>query len=346
MAKLVNIALYTAVIVLTYWISKRLFNSEPAARIAMFLLCFYPNQIAYTSLLSTEILFLFLFLVGAGAFMHGRGRVAWLAVAGAAWGLAVLTKPQGIFVPVVFSLVFFTDTKSFYKALVVLYGMAALIVLPWLVRNYKLFGKPLLSTNGGIVLMIGNNPYATGGQIWDDRVSSLLGRLAADEGHLFDGNEVGREKTATAVALSYIVHHPMRTVSRWPRKLAALYASDSEGVYYSLGMMSVPSDPHHVSVWITRAIAQAYYALIMVLCAASLRTEIKSRAKHYPLGFVLIAVFTAIYLVYFGNPRYHFALMPWFALYSGIGGWTLLFNATRTSGEGDIIGATIVEVRN
>jgi Gpi18-like mannosyltransferase len=58
--KVANIVLYVGTIFLTYQLSKRLFNSDPAARITVGILSFYPNHIAHTALLSSEILFVFL----------------------------------------------------------------------------------------------------------------------------------------------------------------------------------------------------------------------------------------------------------------------------------------------
>jgi len=331
-AKLVNIILYTGGVLLIYWVSKRLVGSEPAARITVCLLCFYPNEVAYTSLLSTEIFFSFLLLLGAVAFIQAQGRSSWLVLAGTAWGIAALTKPQGIIVPLLFGLVFFTSKKTFCKRIAILYGVVLLVLLPWAARNYNVFGRPLLSTNGGIVLMIGNNPYATGKQIWDKHVMSLLGPLAADEEHLFDGNEVRREAAAASVAFQFIRGNPGKTLARLPRKLSALYTSDTEGIYYSLGMMDARGKD--IRVWAVRVVAEVYYILIMGLCCAGLPAIKRLKIKGRWIGVIIIGVFTVVYLMAFGNPRYHFALMPWFALYAGIGGWMVVNGGTWTSEGG------------
>src|SRR5215471_3270358 len=85
--KLLNIALYLGAIFLTYRFSQRLFQSEYAARVTVCLLCFYPNHVAYTALLSSEILFVFLVALSAFAFEAARGRAGFLMLSGMFWGL-------------------------------------------------------------------------------------------------------------------------------------------------------------------------------------------------------------------------------------------------------------------
>ena len=73
----------------------------------MCLLCFYPNHIAYTALLSSEILFVFLVALSAFAFEAARGRAGFLMLSGMFWGLAALTKPQALILPFLFLFVLF-----------------------------------------------------------------------------------------------------------------------------------------------------------------------------------------------------------------------------------------------
>src|SRR5437899_2735449 len=49
-AKIANALLYTGVLALSYWLAGRLFRSTLTAKLALLILAFYPNHIAYTSL--------------------------------------------------------------------------------------------------------------------------------------------------------------------------------------------------------------------------------------------------------------------------------------------------------
>ena len=109
------------------------------------ILSFYPNHIAYTSLLASEPLFVFLFLLGAVLFIAGPDHFGFLALSGIAWGLATLTKNQAIFIPIIFVFVFLDTRQSIVRAAGTTYLMVLVVLTPWLARNYLLFGKPVLS---------------------------------------------------------------------------------------------------------------------------------------------------------------------------------------------------------
>jgi 4-amino-4-deoxy-L-arabinose transferase-like glycosyltransferase len=324
LAKLINIAFYMTTIVLTYILSAELFKVESASRIALCILCFYPNHIAYGSFLATEMFFVFLFLLGAVLFIRASGRVGFLILAGLSWGLATLTKPQFIFLPLIFLVVFSNNLKTFVKSTAVVFLALLTCIAPWMIRNHGIFGKFLLSTNGGIVLMQGNNPYATGKHIWDENIESLLGELHTTNGVMWDSKEVAREERARQIGMSYIKNHPVRTILLWPKKLFYSYRSDVDGFYYSMGMMPDLSAGMQFVYLGLKIFAELYYFLIIGLAAVGLRTILRSRIRSQYVGIYVVLYFTAICLVFFGNARYHFPVMPWLAIYAGIGGASIL----------------------
>lgn len=324
LGKMINVLLYTAIILLTYSVSKSVFHSERAARITLLVLSFYPNHIAYTAILSTEIFFAFLLLLGAALFISAKQRTGFLLLAGLSWGMATLTKPQAILVPIIFLPLFTTNLRSMLKPGLAVFSMVFLVILPWMRRNYLVVGTTELSTNGGIVLMIGNNPYSTGNQIWNDNVRSLLGNLATDKENMFDGKEVEREAKAKQIAINYIVHNPVRIAILWLRKLRALYLSDVDGFYYSLGMVEAPSGRVQLAYWGLRVLGELYYFLLVAFCFVALPSVLRSGIKQQLIGLFIIVYFTLVYLVFFANARYHFASMPWVAIYSGIGAELML----------------------
>jgi 4-amino-4-deoxy-L-arabinose transferase-like glycosyltransferase len=317
LAKILNIVLYMGVIGLTYLLTKDIFHSEYSARITLAILCFYPNHIAYSSLLATEIFFVFLLLLGAVLFIRASGRATFLIPAGLAWGLTTLTKPQLIFFPLIFLALFYSNFKTFVKSTAILYLAILACLIPWMVRNYRVLGKPLLSTNGGIVLMQANNPYATGKHIWDDNVDGLLGDLRVNGEEMFDGKEVAREARARQLGWSYIRSHPLRTVSLWPKKFFYLYRSDIDGFYYSMGMMPDLSGIRHFVYVGLRIGAELYYFVVVALALLALPFIWKGPTP-YRLGVYVTLYFTAICLVFFGNARYHFPVIPWLAMYAGV----------------------------
>jgi 4-amino-4-deoxy-L-arabinose transferase-like glycosyltransferase len=331
-AKFANIIFYAATMWLTYLFTKKVFRSEVAARIAICLLALYPGQIAYTSLLTTEVLFQCLLVLGAVLFVNAEDRPIWWALSGLAWGLATFTKTQALFVPGIFLLVFLWPQSStsrpasdqrgllkFFKAGVLVYATLFLVLVPWLVRNYKTFGQPLLSTNGGIVLMIGNNPYATGNQIWDDNVRNLLGDLSNDyDANHIKGRELAREQRAKQIAVNFIVHHPGKFFALMPKKFLATYKSDVDGLYYSMGMVQNPGHLFNAGYLGLKIVAELYYLAIFALFLLELPAILRSNNPSHRISLYLTLYFTLVYLVYFGNARYHFAIMPFVIMYASL----------------------------
>lgn len=316
LAKVSNIALYLGTILLAYFYSKRIFHDEFAARITVFILSFFPNQIAYSSLLATEILFSFLLLLGAVLFVCARERFGYLLLSGIVWGAATLTRPQAILVALIFLLMFSTNMRSLLKSGLVLYCTLFLTLAPWIGRNTLVLGTPLLSTNGGINLLIGNSPYSNGKYIWNQDLASLLAGAK---------DEVDRDTKARQVAIEYMIDNPVRTISLWPKKFFYLFSSDVEGISFNQAAMPQPLGTGiRITFLALKIFAQVYYTLIMILFITSIPTILRSKERRYWVGFTLTLYFIFVYLIFFGSPRFHFPLIPWIAIYSGIGGVVML----------------------
>ena len=96
-AKIANIVLYLGILIFSYYLAKRLFLSELTGRVTLLILTFYPDHIAYTSLLATEILFLFLFLLACTLLIIPKYQMRLAVISGVVFGGACLVKPQAIF---------------------------------------------------------------------------------------------------------------------------------------------------------------------------------------------------------------------------------------------------------
>ena len=324
--KLLNIALYLGAIFLTYRFSQTLFRSEYAARVTMCLLCFYPNHIAYTALLSSEILFVFLVALSAFLFQAARQRAGVLALSGLCWGMAALTKPQALIMPFLFLVCFSKNLRSFIKSAILVYGMVLITISPWLIRNYNVFGALTLAHTGGICLLDGNNPYNdTGNSNFSDKVNDLLGDLKTIPfENMFDGKEVERDARARAIAIDYIIQNPGRVLGMLPNKLFSLFRSDVEGFYFSMGMMSGLQGWTKVLYVCVRVFAELYYIFLLLLCAIALPKVLPGPIQPRHVGLAVIVGLTLVYLVLFGNSRYHFPMMTWVSIYSGLGAQAML----------------------
>lgn len=318
-AKLANVLLYLGILFLACYIGQTLFASALVGRITLLVLTFYPDHLAYTALLSTEILFLFLLLAGLALLLLSRanGILAW--VAGLVFGLAVLVKPQVIFVPAIFYALALIESKERLKCLKLAFAVhiaMGLTVLPWLIRNYQDFNTLTLSHNNGYNLLVGNNPYATGSYVFNNQITTMLKDAYT---------EPERDKKALQLALDYILNHPLDTLKLWPKKLWYLYQDDTKGIVWNeRGLEAVSTKPTRSFFTIIRIIAQLYYLLIGIgffLAILVLPRLRKININHRPLsvlGLGIICYFTFIVLMTFGNSRFHFVMIPWMVIYIGV----------------------------
>lgn len=158
-----------------------------------------------------------------------RHRVVDVCTAGAVLAIATLTTARvATFIPCV--LVWLvcrrhvplrrrvTDAMAFCLPVVVLIG-------GWVVRNDRVVGAPVLTTESGLSLWIGNN--ASTFEFYPERsvdfiASSAFEKLGATDVARFEALEmdpVGRDRLARDWAVAYMTAHPVEIIVGWSRKL-------------------------------------------------------------------------------------------------------------------------------
>ena len=321
--QIANVLMAAGIFFLQLELTRRIFHSEAAARLGVFLLAIYPNNIAYTSFILTEIYFTFLLLLGVYLYIAARG---WIGIffSGLVFGLATLTKPQIIFFPlilIVFQLISlqgWTNAKDVAVKGLAIYLVILAVLVPWAVRNTQVFGQlVLISTNGGATLLTGNNPSADGGFVENDP-------LVAQRNFSVPG-QVESDRRARQLALEWIRDNPARFMQLIPLKIWHLWAKNGEAEWaYQMGY------PHYEQNWqifrTVRWINQIFYTLLLAgaLASAVLLVLIKKGRANGPAGawpwvlagYCLVIYLTLISAVFSGQPRFHFPAMPWVIMYA------------------------------
>jgi hypothetical protein len=304
-------------------LTRRIFHSEAAARLGVLLLAIYPNNIAYTSFILTEIYFTFLLLLGVYLYITQRG---WIGVffSGLVFGLATLTKPQIIFFPLIlvaFQLISLhgrTNAREIIVKGLAIYLVILAVLIPWAIRNTQVFGQlVLISTNGGATLLTGNNPSADGGFIENDSLVAQRNFSVRDQ--------VESDRRARQLALEWIRDNPGRFMQLIPLKIWHLWAKNGEAEWaYQMGY------PHYQQNWqifrTVRWINQIFYTLLLASALASAvllvlmkKGRTNGPAEAWPwvlVGYCLMIYLTLISAVFSGQPRFHFPAMPWVIMYA------------------------------
>jgi 4-amino-4-deoxy-L-arabinose transferase-like glycosyltransferase len=311
-ARIANVLLYTGVLALSYWVAGRLFRSTLTARLTLLILAFYPNHIAYSSLVASESLFMFLMLLGVALLLLENSRLLMALLAGAVFGLACLVRPQLLPLPLAFVLLL-PGAKWGGKLITLagVYAVMLLVLLPWTLRNYKAFGHVVLvSTNGGGNLLIGNNPWANGAYVFRPEFMQIVD----------GGNEYEQDRRAGGYAIRYMREHPVATLKLLPLKFWYLYRGDVEGIRWSIE--GIEAGGKEAPGWLGTpavAVSEAYYVILGVAFVASVFLFLRKgrdRVAFPSVGLVVIAFFTLLGLAFYGGSRYHFPVMPWVAMYA------------------------------
>lgn len=319
LAKVLNLALILGSIAVSFRIAHRLFRSNAVAVVSSLLLSLHFNWIAYSGILASEPLYTFLTLYGTWMLLTTEDVWGKTVIGGFAFGLATLVRPVALLLPAI--VLFYGPDRirlrnapgTFWAA----YLMVVLVVMPWTFRNYKVMGSPVaVSTNLGDNLLIGNSPDSTGAYLSPTRID-----------HRFQESEVERNTVMFKSALEYAVENPARTVALWPAKVWNSFGRSSDGPYWSFmkvaGQLTVPGVGDDKTLFLAaKSYAGAYHAVLLMMFLAaslafiSLKKRVSSLFRVTALGYAMIGYAALVSIVFFGNPRFAFPVLPYVCMYA------------------------------
>ena len=174
----------------------------------------------------------------------------------------------------------------------------ALVMLPWIVRNYGIFGRFIPTTlQVGESLYEANSPYADGGPAMDriDWVKERGGRPMGE----YENNQFFKN-----AALRYIREHPGRFCALAVEKFARFWNP-------------LPNyGPYRRPLGIAVSIC-AFVPIILLACVGILRR--KREVASLLLLLSPVAYFTLLHMVFVGSVRYRTPVMPFVILLAASG---------------------------
>jgi 4-amino-4-deoxy-L-arabinose transferase-like glycosyltransferase len=315
-----NLVIGILIVFLTVELGTRWFNRRVAI-IAGLLVALWPVLIEFTTIVGSELLFTAVFLAVLLLYdeiCSSETHFKLLAVAlGSLIGFASLLRAPALLLPAVLALVFFIQKRNIISSLKMFSITTALVlvvVMPWSVRNYALFGQFVgISTNGGVNLWMGNNPTTTGFYQVPPTLDAGL-------------NEAQIDRVFKDEAVTYIKQAPIGFAARTVVKALRLYERETIGV----GWNSLGIEPKWSMA--TKVASQAFWigALLLFgiggyLCA---RQDLASFACHP--GIATLAYFTLIYAIFTIQDRYHIPTDPVMAIFAAYAIFRIAPVARRT----------------
>ncbi|MCH8025169.1 MAG: glycosyltransferase family 39 protein [Chloroflexi bacterium] len=323
-AEVANAALGAATVGVVYLLALRLFDSI-SARIAAVLLAVFPGQILFASVVYSEILFTFLFVLGLLLALLAReqspdGRWRWLIAFGLIVGAASLVRGAGLALLII-GPAYWALTRLDWRGTVQWSALAivgaGLLIAPWTVRNLITMDAPLLiSSSAGINFWQGHHEGASGGD--DGSVEPLLERYGP---FTAPGAEVAMSNGGYREGLRFAVANPGEELVLIGKKFRALYL-DGDSIALDINEWSGqrPFIAPGLRSALARLSSMFYYAVFFVAMFAPLRWAMQ-RGQGPLLPLIAFTILTLGHVVlFFGSPRYHFPMIPLFCL---LAGWAL-----------------------
>ena len=304
---IVNAVLGTITVGLTYVLA-RLMLPARWALIATLVVALWPSHVFYyTPRLLTESLHTVL-VMGAliATYWAVRSRdVKSAALLGLCLGISVYVRPILLLFPLVFGVVLVLQPQIGFRrafGLASIVGLVALLVLlPWTARNYFVMDDFVLTaTNGGINLLIGSGPSATG------RYHRV------DKSMFSDTSEMTVYRESIDLTIEHVLSDPLAWVRLMPVKFLYLWAGEG-GMPRSLKGASEDLQ-RHLQPWVSVVwwSAQLHWLTVAIVAAVAVVT----RPTRYWLSFpavllpAILLYWTAFHMPFFGVARFHAQMIP------------------------------------
>jgi 4-amino-4-deoxy-L-arabinose transferase-like glycosyltransferase len=283
----------------------------------------FPFFIFFSGILLAETLFM-LSLVGAVLLLEGclrryaeapRRAVVLAALAGVAAGCGVHLRSSFILFPfflLPFWLIISTRRARAFGLWVVMTVLVAVVLAPWVVRNYRLFHHVIPTTlQVGESLYEANSPYADGGPAMDriDWVEERGGVMMGE----FENNEYYKNK-----ALEYIREHPGRTVALAFEKMRRFWNPMSNHSPYRRPLYAAVGLLANVPIYLLAIVGLVRW---------------RKRRAEIALLLTPVLYYAGLHAVFVGSVRYRVPVMP-FLIVLAAAGLAGLFRG-RTADEGE-----------
>ncbi|URZ09178.1 glycosyltransferase family 39 protein [Clostridium felsineum] len=312
-AKLFNIVLT----VLNYFILYKVLNkvniNEKKRKIIYTIFVIFPNNIFYNSITGTEIIFTtVLLLITLIYFSDIKYKYIMLGILTAA---SAMIKPFFIlffFAVFILELVIKKRLLNALKHGILILVISMICLAPWIYRNTKVMGQlTFISNNSGIVLYINNNSQNHYG-LWMD-ANNVENSIVKKKSYI-KANETQKNKMLSTAAKKWIISHPKQFIVLGFKRILNTYFSCSD-ISYSLYGAGLSTNVQLILGILANDIKIIVFALAVIsIIICSIKTIYnliaKNSLKAYDIyGLILFYMFTSVYSVTEGQPRYSFPLI-------------------------------------
>ncbi len=297
--QLMQVIIAVLTLYLLYRLASELFDHS-VAFIAVLLAAFYPYMIFTPSRILPTTLFTFFLLLATFLLYKGKRdmKKIELFLSGLCFGISVLIKSTALvlfLVAAVWYMLSMVKEKGLPLKESVLLTVGVLCLLtPWLYRNQQVFGSPVLGTNFGYNLWLGNQKNANiRSSIHNTKLSwHLQQRLSAEL------DELQRDRIFLNQALNNILQQPVEFLKRYLKKM--IY-------FWRLDPSPTTSRSMNRNDWLTWLSIISFTPL---LCFSILGfySGIRNEQREVYLLILYVLAFTLLHALFFPKVRFRLPL--------------------------------------
>jgi 4-amino-4-deoxy-L-arabinose transferase-like glycosyltransferase len=285
-----------------YGITKRTFGRGVAIW-AAWIWVFLPDAIFYPMFWiwdTTLVALIFLLIFWATPAMREKCEILpWLGYS-ALWALGVLINPSILsLLPIFIAWLVWEAHKAgvpWVKPVAAAALLFALCLVPWTVRNYRVFGKFIvLRSNFGLELWLGNNPdVADTVGAWQHPTSN-----AAEAAKFVRMGEMAYMADKQKVAMAYMRTHPLETLNFTFRRFEVFWMvfSDSPWDVWQSGDLSIRS-------------FLVFNTSMTLLCLLGVLTAYREHIREAFLFAAVLLVFPLVFYFTHASMRLRFPIEP------------------------------------
>ena len=306
-ARLANMLLGGVAIVLCYLLAKEAGAGRIGRLLAAAAWATYLPALTYGSSLAKENLMvpIMLGILWCALRLAKQFSIVTAIGCGVLLGLLAITGSSGLALFGAVVLALFLAPVALWQRfalLAVVMVTAIAVCMPWLMRNEKVIGAPVLNTNGGFNLYLGNNPSATGWFI------SIADTPMSKEWHeLRKIGEVHANETLKQEAIAWIKGHPAEFIKLSLKKIAYFWMPP---FHKGEGVPSFAESAARM-VWLLE------FLVLTLLAIASLFFR-QLHTRPVLILWSAVIFYTGAHMIFYVNFRYRLPIIPVVGLFAAL----------------------------
>ncbi len=297
--KIFNILISALFILILYQIFKTILTIKQL-NLFLLLFAFYPNFLLNANVLMPDYLASFFMWFTIYLLLYDSSKYYKILLSGLFIGFGVLLRPQYSLVPFILLILLHKKEhlKKFLIRVLLFFAAISIMIMPWLIRNYKVFNEfPVLTTNDGFNFLMGNHSISSG---------------KVNFNFIYDVNnpdETEEQNLAYKRAWQDITENPEKSILRIFKKIFFSYYRGDSNLTWIFKSNSFSYNP--LSLASLFIVSNLYHYIVIFFFLTGFKKLIIFLKRKGLLFFVYLTIYFLIVVsIYVGNERYILPILP------------------------------------